>query len=196
MPGSEDNKHPDALTSAPIEEVAERVVKYIRELKPEVIITSDPIGGYRHPDHIAMHNATVLAFNKAGDAAVYPESGEPFRPQKLYYAVMPRKLLRFFLRLLPLFGQDPRRMGRNRDIDMLSMASVDFPVHASIKLSKEALEARDRATACYRSQLRGAPRRRGVLGFLQRVSGKRDLYMRAYPEVTSRRKEKDLFEGI
>jgi len=196
MPGSEDNNHPDALTSAPVEVVAGRVVKYIRELKPEVIITSDPIGGYRHPDHIAMHNAAVMAFRSAGDANAYPEAGEPYSPQKLYFVVMPRKLLRFFLRLLPLFGQDPRHMGRNRDIDMLSMTSVDFPVHASIKLTKEALEARTTATACYRSQLRGAPRRRGILGFIQRISGRNDLFMREYPKVNSRRREKDLFEGV
>ena len=34
MPGMEDNKHPDAQINAPIVEVAGRVVKYIRDLKP------------------------------------------------------------------------------------------------------------------------------------------------------------------
>ncbi len=63
MPGMEDNKHPDAQINAPIDEVAGRVVKYIRDLKPEVVLTFDPIGGYKHPDHIHIHKATVLAFD-------------------------------------------------------------------------------------------------------------------------------------
>ncbi len=66
MPGSDDNKHPEALAAAPIEQVTGRVVKVIREFKPQVVITFDPIGGCRHPDHIAIHNATVQAFNVAG----------------------------------------------------------------------------------------------------------------------------------
>ncbi len=196
MPGSEDNKHPKAFINAPVEEVAGKVVKLIRELKPQVIITSDPIGGYRHPDHIAAHNAAVRAFELAGDAGAYPEAGAPYKPQKLYFVVMPRKLLRFFLKILPLFGQDPHHMGRNRDIDMAEMASMEFPVHAAVKLSNGDLAARDRATACYRSQLRGAPRRSGLLGRIQRISGRSDLYMRKYPEVKSRWREKDLFAGV
>src|SRR5512139_368973 len=69
MPGSPDNLHPRAQINAPLEEVAGRVVKFIRELKPDVVLTFDPIGGYRHPDHIHIHNATVLAFEKADDAS-------------------------------------------------------------------------------------------------------------------------------
>ncbi|MEE8205050.1 MAG: PIG-L family deacetylase, partial [Dehalococcoidales bacterium] len=85
MPGSADNKHPNALAAAPIEEVTGRIVKIIRDLKPEVIITFDPIGGYRHPDHIAAHNATVKAFQAAADPEQFPEAGSPFQPQKLYF---------------------------------------------------------------------------------------------------------------
>jgi LmbE family N-acetylglucosaminyl deacetylase len=69
MPGSEDNRHPQALAAAPLEAVAARVVYYIRKLRPQVVITFDPIGGYKHPDHIAIHKATVLAFQAAGDLA-------------------------------------------------------------------------------------------------------------------------------
>ena len=78
MAGSPDNQHPDSLAMAPLEQAAGRVVKVIRELKPEVVITHDPLGGYRHPDHIAVHRATVAAFKAAGDASMYPET--PGRP--------------------------------------------------------------------------------------------------------------------
>ena len=44
-----------------------RIVPYIRSIRPQVVITFDPIGGYKHPDHIAIHQATVKAFQLAGD---------------------------------------------------------------------------------------------------------------------------------
>src|SRR5512136_1210059 len=65
MPGTPDNQHPNALAAQPIDEVASRLVNYIRRLKPQVMVTFDPIGGYRHPDHVAIHQATVRAFELA-----------------------------------------------------------------------------------------------------------------------------------
>jgi LmbE family N-acetylglucosaminyl deacetylase len=195
MSGSEDNKHPQALVAAPIDQVAGRVVKVIRELKPEVVITSDPIGGYRHPDHITIHNATVRAFHAAGDPKQYPEAGPAFQPQKLYLSVFPRGLMKVAVKLLPLVGQNPHRLGRNKDIDIASAVAVDFPVHAVVRLSKQAIVTRNKAVACYASQLGGGPRRGGLLGFLRRVSRQRDLYMRHHPPVNSRHRETDLFEG-
>ncbi len=196
MPGSEDNKHPEALAAALPEQVIGRVVKLIRELKPEVVITFDPIGGYRHPDHVAIHNATVKAFYAAGDPKQYPEAGTAFQPQKLYFSVFPRRLLKVVVRLLPLFGQDPHRLGRNKDIDLTSLAKVEFPIHASIRLTKPAIETRNKAAACYASQLGGSPRRAGIFRIVDKLSAKRDLYMRAYPPPDSRRREADLFEGV
>jgi LmbE family N-acetylglucosaminyl deacetylase len=195
MPGLEDNKHPEALAAAPLEQAAGRVVKVIRDLRPEVVITSDPIGGYQHPDHIAIHNATVRAFYLAGNPNTYPEAGSAFHPQKLYFSVFPHRLLKVAVKLMPLFGQDPHRLGRNRDIDIARMVAVEFPIHAIVRLSKQAVATRDKAASCYASQLGGGPRRGSLLGFLRRVSGQYDYYMREYPPSDSRRRETDLFEG-
>lgn len=195
MTGAVGNKHPQALMMAPIEEVAHRIVKVIREVKPEVIITSDPIGGYHHPDHIAVHKATVSAFEAASDPTQHPEAGPAFQPQKLYYTIFPRGFLKVMVKVLPLLRQDPRRFGRNKDIDLVSLTEVDFPVHAAIRLTREAAKLRDRASACYASQ-GGGVRRRGLLSLLDILFGRHDLYMRAYPPVTAQwRKETDLFEG-
>ncbi|MCL5611234.1 MAG: PIG-L family deacetylase, partial [Chloroflexi bacterium] len=128
MPGTEDNKHPDAQVVHPVDEVAGRVVKYIRMLKPDVVLTFDPMGGYRHPDHIHIHQATVLAFEKSDDASFHPESGSPFKPTSLYFQVFPRWFLKAATRIMPLFGQDPSKFGRNKDVDLKSLADVDFPV--------------------------------------------------------------------
>jgi mycothiol S-conjugate amidase len=61
------------------------LVKLIREFKPQVITTYDENGGYPHPDHIMTHKITMVAFEAAGDPEQYPEAGEPWTPQKLYY---------------------------------------------------------------------------------------------------------------
>ncbi len=73
MQGSPDNRHPQALVAASLDKVAADIVTWIRRLRPQVVITFDPIGGYHHPDHIACHNATRLAFEAAGDPARYPD---------------------------------------------------------------------------------------------------------------------------
>src|SRR3990172_5202319 len=39
MAGSPDNKHPHSLASAPLDEVAGRIVRELRILKPQVVVT-------------------------------------------------------------------------------------------------------------------------------------------------------------
>jgi len=195
MIGSEDNKNPEALLNAPVDQVAGRIVKIIRDKRPQVVVTHDPIGGYRHPDHIAMHNATVKAFYAAGDPGRYPEAGPVFQPQKLYFHVMSRQALRIAVRILPLFGKDPSKFGKNGDIDLTSFAQVDFPVHATVRLSKEAIEIREKARACHASQIGGPPQSR-LLGLINKFMGHSDRYMRAFPPPIKYRKESNLFQGV
>ena len=197
MPGSDDNKNPNAQINHSIDEVAAKVVKYIRELKPEVVLTFDPIGGYKHPDHIHIHKATVLAFEKADDASFHPEAGAPFKPQALYFQVFPKGLLRAAVRLMPLFGKDPTKFGRNGDINIKELAEVTFPIHVRLN-TKSVSEIKTRASACHASQ-GGMQMRRGLMGFVTRLFGEREDYMQAYPPVADGGKFKrktDLFEGI
>ena len=181
MPGSEDNKHQDAQINHPIDEVAGRVVKYIRELKPEIVLTFDPIGGYKHPDHIHIQRATTLAFEKADDASFHPEAGAPFKPRALYYQVFPNWFLRWAVRLLPLFGKDPRKFGTNSDVDLVALTEFHFPTHVKIDIRPVA-EIKQQAIACHASQ-GGGLTRRGLMGFVTRMFGQYEVYMRAYPPV-------------
>lgn len=194
MPGMEDNKHPNAQINHSVDEVAGRVVKYIRELKPDIVLTFDPIGGYKHPDHIHIHKATVLAFEKADDPSFHPEAGAPFRPRALYYHVFPRWFLKWMTRMMPLVGKNPRKWGRNGDIDLTELI-VDFPVHARIDIRPvEAIKAE--AGAQHASQ-GGVGMRRGLMGFITKVFGEKESYMRAYPPVNGKmRVQSDLFDGI
>jgi LmbE family N-acetylglucosaminyl deacetylase len=195
MPGSEDNKHPDAQINHSIDEVAGKVVKYIRELKPEVVVTFDPIGGYKHPDHIHIHLATVLAFEKADDASFHPEAGAPFKPQALYFQVFPKGLLKAAVRLMPLFGQDPTKFGRNGDINIKELAEVNFPIHVRLK-TRSVSEIKNRASACHASQ-GGLQMRRGIWGLVTKLFGESEDYMQAYPIVEGNPKRRfDLFDGM
>lgn len=196
MPGSPDNSHPKALVAQPMEQVAADIVHYIRLLKPQVVITFDPIGGYRHPDHIAIHNATAEAFRRAGNAECHPEDLEPFQPQKLYFHIMPHGMLRAAVVMMRLVGKDPRRVGTNKDIDLVSITEVSFPTHARIDFGPVA-RIRDIASACHASQGGGRVIGGPVLGLLRRWFASHESYMRAYPEPRQGMPvERDLFEGV
>jgi len=181
MPGSPDNQHPDAQVAHPVEEVALKVVKLIREIKPDIILTFDPIGGYRHPDHIHIHNATVIAFEKAADPNYHPEASTPFKPEKLYFHTFPRGFLKLVVNLMPLFGKNPRKFGRNGDIDMKAIAEVNFPTHAKIDIT-EVEDVKAAASACHASQ-GGIGMRRGIMGLFIKLFGEHEEYMQAYPPL-------------
>jgi N-acetyl-1-D-myo-inositol-2-amino-2-deoxy-alpha-D-glucopyranoside deacetylase len=192
MPGTEANQHPDAQINHSVDEVAGRVVKYIRELKPDVVLTFDPIGGYRHPDHIHIHNATLLAFEKAADASFHLEAGAPFKPGRLYFQTTPRGLLKFGVRLIRLFGGDPTKFGRNKDVDLVALTDINFPIHVRINY-RSVVEKKASASACHASQ-GGAQMRRGVIGAMFRLLGEQEMFMQVYPApVVGQKLKTDLF---
>ncbi len=195
MPGSPDNTHPRALTAQPLDEVAARVVSHIRRLKPQVVITFDPIGGYHHPDHIAIHNATVLAFDLAARPDyVDPDNLPPHKPDRLYYQTISRGYLRAGIFLLRISGHNPRKFGKNKDIDMVKIADVNYPIHAKINYA-DVVDIRDRASACHASQ-GGKEIAGGIQKWLRKIFQSTELFMQAYPVPTSRKPISDLFVGI
>jgi len=195
MPGAADNTHPQALAAAPIDEVAAKITHYFRQLRPQVVITFDPIGGYRHPDHIAIQKATEYAFEKVHtDPGVFPDGLPNYVPQKLYFQTISRKFFRIVVKVLQLIGRDPRHFGRNKDIDIASLAEVEFPINARINYRSVAKE-RAQAAACHASQ-GGGQQGRGLFGLAQRLMPAEETYMRAYPPPVDGKVERDLFEGI
>ena len=195
MPGSPDNQHPQALSAAPCEEVAAKIAEHIRRLRPQVVLTFDPIGGYRHPDHIAVHQATVRAFKLAGQSG-FASDLPPYLPARLYFQVFPMGLVRIALKLMPILGMDPRRFGRNRDIDLTALvAESNFPIHARISHRRVATQEQQ-AVLCHASQLEGAALRRGPLRWLQYLFGHTDYFMRGLPPASPGLTERDFFHGL
>lgn len=103
------NEHPDSFHQAPMDEAVGRLVAIIRAERPQVIITyGDDQRGYPHPDHVKVHDISVLAFDRAGDPAWYPELGNPFQPSKLYYTVWSKtRLLAVHEAMIRLRGSSP-----------------------------------------------------------------------------------------
>ena len=197
MTGSPDNNHPQALINASLEEVAGEIAVLIREIKPQVVLTFDPVGGYRHPDHIAIHQATTRAFALAGDSA-YESSSAAFQPARLFYHTIPRHFIRLNVWLLKFLGKDPTRYGKNQDIDLTQLAGDDFPVHVRIAYGAYQ-SAKLAASECHASQ-GGRGLTRGPMRFLAWLFGGRavDQFMQAYPEVNEGQDSPtaDLFAGI
>lgn len=199
MMGDPANQHPDSLWQADQETLVGRIVRVIREVWPQVVVTFDPYGGYGHPDHIAIHRATVSAFHQAGEAERYPEQITDgltvHRPARLYYMLIPRAMIRVAVALTRLLGRDPRRMGRNRDLDMQAILETSLPIHTWLDVRAE-YDAALEAYACHASQQSGGlglplPRVivRQVLGW--------QTFHRAWPEVTDGwLTERDLFAGL
>jgi LmbE family N-acetylglucosaminyl deacetylase len=195
MDGSPDNQHPNALAAQPLDEVAAKVVHNIRELHPQVVLTFDPIGGYCHPDHIAIHKATVRAFEQAANSDFAPDGRPPFQPQRIYFHTIPHGFLKTVVRLLRLFGKDAHKWGKNGDIDLAAIAEVDFPTNARIDI-RSVLEKKEKAGACHASQ--GGGRMGGNLaGSILRLFSGQENFMRAYPPVeTGEKVERDLFASV
>ncbi len=196
MEDTEDNLHPNAFINAPLEVVTGQVVQYIREFKPDVVLTFDPVGGYHHPDHIYIHKATVAAFDAAGDPNQYPDLGEPYQPKKLLYHIFPRNLIRIFVRFMKFIGKDPTKYGRNKDIDLERLAGdEDYPRHVRIDYRKVD-HLKEKASNCHESQLNFGSQGPLVMRLVRWVSSGKDSFMQAKPPVPENFQADDLFAEI
>ena len=153
MAGSPDNDDPRSLVQANPAEVVGKVVRVIRQVRPQVVVTFEEGGGYGHPDHMAIHRHAVAAFRAAGDASQYPEhlaeDLEPHAPQKLYFTALPRRFFRGLAQRLSAMGYDLSSLG---DFDWESMGVPDELCTTEIDVS-DYVDIKLQAFQCHRSQL-------------------------------------------
>ncbi|MBY0441550.1 MAG: N-acetyl-1-D-myo-inositol-2-amino-2-deoxy-alpha-D-glucopyranoside deacetylase [Mycobacteriaceae bacterium] len=85
MPGTPP-RHRQRFIDADQDEVVGALVAIIGELRPHVVVTYDPHGGYGHPDHVRTHAVTTaaVAAAAAGDVGY---SGVPWTVPKFYWTV-------------------------------------------------------------------------------------------------------------
>ena len=140
MAGTADNDNPAAFLQCSFDEAVSRVVNVIREERPQVVVTYDERGGYGHPDHIRAHQVAVAAFNAADP---------PWRPAKLYYAVIRRSAMRQFADRLRAAGIEVPFQDMN---DETPFAVADDRVTTAIDVSRF-VEAKRTALIAHRTQI-------------------------------------------
>jgi N-acetyl-1-D-myo-inositol-2-amino-2-deoxy-alpha-D-glucopyranoside deacetylase len=92
MMGAATNDRPGCFWQADLDEAAVELVRVIREVRPQVLITYDDNGFYGHPDHIQAHRVAWRAFQLAADPG-HP-GGEPWRIAKFYLTAMPKSVMK------------------------------------------------------------------------------------------------------
>ncbi|WP_174722422.1 mycothiol conjugate amidase Mca [Cryobacterium cryoconiti] len=143
---------PNSFADVPVEISAEPIVRLIRDYRPQVLITYDENGGYPHPDHIRCHDVSMEAYRAAADPTRYPDAGEPWQVDKLYYDRIfnLERIDAMFLELSVTEPESPllEPLGAAREWmkDYPKLATTHVPVG-------EFLEARDAALRAHASQV-------------------------------------------
>ncbi|MFJ8229393.1 N-acetyl-1-D-myo-inositol-2-amino-2-deoxy-alpha-D-glucopyranoside deacetylase [Streptomyces sp. NPDC094448] len=92
MMGLPQNRRDGAFWNTPVDDAAPYLVEIIRSVRPQVMVTYDPHGGYGHPDHIQAHRVAVRAAELAAERAFRRDLGDPWTIAKIYWTRMPRSV--------------------------------------------------------------------------------------------------------
>ena len=203
MMGTPENNDPRCLWQADRTVAVGQVTRIIRELRPEVVITFEPNGGYGHPDHIAIHQITVAAVAAAADPAQYPEQIAaglaPYAPQKFYFTALPRRFFAKIAEKLQAAGVDVSKLGGPRDGNLAEWGMPDEVVTTVIDVSS-VLDKKVASFWCHQTQLNP----NGPFTMVLRMGGEvwsepmgKEYYMRVQPPLApGQAEETDLFAGI
>ena len=80
MAGSPAAERVEAFAAADPDDAGALVAALLRELRPDVVVTYDEHGGYRHPDHIQTHRVTRRALQLVDDADLPARTYEILTP--------------------------------------------------------------------------------------------------------------------
>ncbi|MBI3749028.1 MAG: PIG-L family deacetylase [Chloroflexi bacterium] len=210
MLGSGENENRESFCQADVGEAVGRLVRIIREVKPQVLITHNEVGGDGHPDHVRAALVTRLAFDRAGDPDAYanqlfgPDAVVTWVPDKLYESVVQygrleklRRLVRDggVVRAVPLLLRAARAWQPSHERERSRVAATQGVTTARVDV-RPWLAARDRALREFRSQM--APD--NVLfaftpGQRARITPTEDFSLRS-ARLSPQAPEDDLFAGL
>ncbi|MET9802193.1 N-acetyl-1-D-myo-inositol-2-amino-2-deoxy-alpha-D-glucopyranoside deacetylase [Streptomyces sp. NPDC006368] len=90
MMGAPQNHRDGAFWDTDVDDAAPYLVEVIRSVRPQVLVTYDPDGGYGHPDHIQTHRVAMRAAELAAERAYRRDLGDPHEIAKIYWNRVPR----------------------------------------------------------------------------------------------------------
>ncbi len=192
MVGTPENQDPRAFINAPADAVVRSLVSAIRRIRPDVVVTFEPNGGYGHPDHIAIHKHTVSAFHLAADPAYPPgiEGEQPWQASRLFYTAIPRSFFHEMRQQLTAAGEDVEQFASFEERGWPDeQVTVTLDVSATVDDKWQALN-------CHRTQF--GPKnlfRRLPEPAVKRMMGTEHFAL-AWPASPPGFKMADLFEGL
>ena len=142
-----DDTHDNAFWHADLEQAANDLVAVIREVKPQVLVTYNPFGGYGHPDHIQAHRVAMYAAQLAGASAHRHDLGEAWQISKIYWTALSARRIQEGIDDLEARGEDPGFLSR-----VLMMASPDGDLSAAIDATDQ-VEKKVAAFRAYPTQI-------------------------------------------
>jgi N-acetyl-1-D-myo-inositol-2-amino-2-deoxy-alpha-D-glucopyranoside deacetylase len=138
MMGTEPNNRPDVFWQANLDDAALHLVKIIDEIKPQILITYDEIGGYGHPDHIQAHRVAM----RAAELSIW-------QIEKIYWNTMPKSVLAESMAKMKEMGSD---FFGAESVDDLPFAKDDIFVTTLID-GNEFVEAKLAAMKAHKTQI-------------------------------------------
>jgi len=148
MEGTPPRHHQRFVDADPADAIG-ALVAVIRELRPHVVVTYDPKGGYGHPDHIHAHEVTMAAVDAAAGAE---HPGEPWSVPKVYWTVMSTSAMAFGLDALEDVPPEWQRV----TIDVVPFGYPDDAIDAVMDVPEQ-LAAKLAAPRAHATQLTVAP---------------------------------------
>lgn len=190
MQGSPENDSPRALINADRQEVIRQLVGVIRHMRPLVVITFEPNGGYGHPDHKLISELTVAAFHAAADPERYLEQGPPWQPARLFFTSLTPSFFRKLKQLLEVHGLDSSQAEQYID-----QSWPDEQVNTLLDVSQD-VEAKWAAFQCYRTQMQTMKLFYSLPEEEMKQLLNREYFQLIWPEPKSGQRLNDLFEGL
>lgn len=176
-------------------ETEEKIVRYIRETRPQVVVTFGPDGFYWHPDHIATSNITTHAFSSAGNSNCFinqiDEGLETFQPSKLYYAAYPDFLMRQMAANVVKENGSAHLWGFSADSFGVPSHQITTMLNVKETLSEKMQAIRAHKTQLVLDNIFSLIDDEAAALFLSR-----EYFRLAQPATASNDLEKDLFAGI
>ncbi|WP_156725897.1 N-acetyl-1-D-myo-inositol-2-amino-2-deoxy-alpha-D-glucopyranoside deacetylase [Streptomyces apocyni] len=152
MMGTEQNHREGAFWAADVDDAAAPLVEIIREVRPQVLVTYDPDGGYGHPDHIQAHRVAMRAVDLAAEPAFRRDLGDPYRVAKVYWNRAPRSVVaEAFARLPEQLRTSP--FARAASIGDVPGVVDDGQVTTEIDGGESAVAAKAAAMAAHATQV-------------------------------------------
>jgi N-acetyl-1-D-myo-inositol-2-amino-2-deoxy-alpha-D-glucopyranoside deacetylase len=131
MMGTPANDKPRAFWRADLAEAVAHAVQVVREVRPQVLVTYDEMGGYGHPDHIQAHRVAMAAVDAAADPGHRPDLGPAWEVAKVYWNAMPRSVVQAGIDAMAALGEASPFEGLG-DLDEVPFAVADDVVTTEV----------------------------------------------------------------